>query len=165
MQQGNDDQVFWAFAAMTAAELKFPDVKDQPSWLSLAQAVLNTQVARWDTQTCEGGLRWQLYPYQNGYTIKNAISNGGFFQLAARLARYTGNQTYADWANKMWDWCATTPLLDMSKSPWAIADTATVSSNCTSHDELRWTYNYGTFLMGAAYMYNYVSCHFCRLDN
>lgn len=155
--QGNDDQVFWAFAALTAAELKFPEPegKDAPSWLSLAQAVFNDQAARWDTTTCGGGLRWQLYQYQAGYTIKNAISNGGFFQLAARLAYYTNNQTYADWAVKMWDWSTTTPLLNTTD--WTIADIATTASNCSDSSPLRWTYNYGTYLMGAAYMYNYVS--------
>jgi mannan endo-1,6-alpha-mannosidase len=101
---GNDDQAFWAFAAMTAAELKFPDPPpDQPSWLSLAQAVFNTQAAVWD-EKCGGGIRWQIPLFNSGYNLKNSISNGGFFQLAARLARYTGNQTYADWAEKMWSW-------------------------------------------------------------
>jgi len=35
---------------------------------------------------------------------KNSISNGAFFQISARLARFTGNQTYVDWAEKIWDW-------------------------------------------------------------
>ena len=74
---------------MSAAELKFPNPgpKD-PSWLSLAQAVFNMQVGRWDPH-CGGGLRWQFNPLNNGWMNKNTISNGCFFQLAARLARYT----------------------------------------------------------------------------
>ena len=90
-EEGNDDQAFWAFAVMSAAELKFPDPgKDKPSWLALAQAVFNTQVPRWDTQSCAGGLRWQIFFSNPGWDYKNTISNGAFFQLAARLARYTG---------------------------------------------------------------------------
>lgn len=61
---GNDDQVFWAFAAMAAAELNFPNPpSDQPQWLALAQAVFNTQALRWDTTSCGGGLKWQIFSF------------------------------------------------------------------------------------------------------
>ncbi|RAL02471.1 glycoside hydrolase family 76 protein [Aspergillus ibericus CBS 121593] len=149
---GNDDQVFWGLAAMTAAELNYPEDDGQPSWLSLAQGVFNTQVPRWDTSSCQGGLRWQIWPYQAGYTTKNAISNGGLFQLAARLGRYTNNETYSNWAEKIWDWSATTPLLQTNA--WYIADTTTTEAQCKDHGDIQWTYNYGTYISGAAYMYN-----------
>ncbi|GES64773.1 glycosyl hydrolase [Aspergillus terreus] len=149
---GNDDQVFWGIAAMTAAEINFPDVPDKYSWLSLAQGVYNTQVARWDTSNCGGGLRWQIFPYQAGYNMKNSISNGGLFQLAARLARYTNNQTYADWADKIWDWSASTPLLN--NQTWNVADSTDIETGCKTQGNNQWSYNYGTYLTGAAYMYN-----------
>jgi mannan endo-1,6-alpha-mannosidase len=139
---------------MTAAELNFPDVPNQASWLELAQGVFNTQQARWDTTNCNGGMRWQIWPYQAGYTTKNAISNGGFFQLAARLARYTNNQTYATWAETTWDWSATTPLLNTTT--WYIADTTSIAAQCHDHGDFQWTYNYGAYMMGAVYMYNLV---------
>lgn len=139
---------------MSAAELNYPESGDQPSWLALAQGVFNTQAERWDTTACGGGLRWQLFPYQGGYTLKNSVSNGGFFQLAARLALFTGNQSYADQAIKMWDWCAQSPLLN--EQTWSVADSTSMTDNCTSQGNLQWTYNYGVFFMGAAYMYNYV---------
>ncbi|KAL4779557.1 glycosyl hydrolase family 76-domain-containing protein [Aspergillus varians] len=148
---GNDDQMFWGTAAMTAAELNFPEQDDQPSWVSLAQGVFNTQIPRWDETACGGGMRWQIWPYQAGYTTKNAISNGGLFQLAARLGRYTGNETYIRWAEMIWDWSATTPLL---KSDWVIADTTSIANQCQDHGDQQWTYNYGAYLNGAAYMYN-----------
>lgn len=45
--EGNDDQVFWAFSVMSAAEYKFPDPPSgDPSWASLAQAVWNSQVCQ-----------------------------------------------------------------------------------------------------------------------
>lgn len=154
---GNDDQVFWGLAAMTAAEFNFPEKEDEPSWLSLAQGVFNTQISRWDTSTCDGGLRWQIWPYQPGYTIKNAISNGGLFQLAARLAYYTHNETYAVWAEKIWDWSAKTPLL--KEVDWTIADTTSSEANCKDHGDIQWTYNYGTYVSGAGYMYNYVGVY------
>jgi Glycosyl hydrolase family 76. len=151
---GNDDQVFWGLAAMTAAELNYPESDGQPSWVSLAQGVFNTQAPRWDTSSCHGGMRWQIWPYQAGYTTKNAISNGGLFQLSARLALYTGNTTYSEWAERIWDWSATTPLLKQKN--WNIADSTTCETQCTDHGDWQWTYNYATYVSGAAYMYNYV---------
>lgn len=51
--EGNDDQGFWAMAAMAAAERKFPDPpSDQPQWLALVQAVFNEYASRWDTEHC-----------------------------------------------------------------------------------------------------------------
>ncbi|GFF48527.1 mannan endo-1,6-alpha-mannosidase DCW1 [Aspergillus udagawae] len=152
---GNDDQMFWGLAAMLAAEIQFPDRSEGYSWLSLAQGVYNTQVDRWDTSTCGGGLRWQLYTYQAGYTMKNAISNGGLFQLAARLARYTNNHTYYEWAEKVWDWSCSSPLLN--NKTWSVADSTNVEDGCKSQGNNQWSYNYGTYLMGAAYMWNYTN--------
>lgn len=152
--QGNDDQMFWGLAAITASETGFPEIDGKPSWTSLARAVFNMQVGRWDTEACDGGIRWQIWPYQAGYTMKNAISNGGLFELAARLARFTKNETYADWADKIWDWSATTPLLQTKN--WYIADSTNNEANCKDSGNNQWTYNYGTYLAGAAFMYNYV---------
>jgi mannan endo-1,6-alpha-mannosidase len=145
--------MFWGLAAMTAAELRFPDRPTGFSWLSLAQGVFNTQTARWDTTSCGGGMRWQIYIYQVGYNMKNTISNGGLFQLSARLARYTGDSNYTDWANKIWDWSESTPLLN--NQTWHVAD-STNPPDCTNQGDGQYSYNYGTFIMGAAYMYNIV---------
>jgi mannan endo-1,6-alpha-mannosidase len=149
--------MFWGLAAMTAAEVNFPEQSGQPSWLALAQGVFNTVVARWDDTSCNGGMRWQIYPYQSGYTVKNAISNGGLMQLGARLVRYTGNQTYTDWVDKLWDWSASTPILTTNSTPWHINDLVTIDSDCKSSSGIQYTYNYGAYLAGAAYMYNSVS--------
>lgn len=139
---------------MSAAERNFPDPPPgSPSWLALAQAVFNLQANRWDTEACGGGLRWQIFPFNNGYRYKNSISNGGFFQLAARLARYTGNATYAEWAEKSYDWVIQTPLFT---SNYIIYDGAQMDNNCTKAELTQWSYNIGTYLMGAANMWNYV---------
>ncbi|PWY86805.1 mannan endo-1,6-alpha-mannosidase [Aspergillus heteromorphus CBS 117.55] len=152
---GNDDQMFWGLAAMTAAELDFPDSTEGYSWLALAQGVFNTQVARWDNSTCDGGMRWQIWTYESGYTMKNSISNGGLFQLSARLARYTSNATYAEWAERIFDWAVSSPLV--SNSTWNVADSTSITNDCTTQGDDQWTYNYGAFLAGAAYMYNYTN--------
>lgn len=151
---GNDDQGFWGMSAMQAAEETFPDPpEDEPQWLALAQAVWNTQADpdRHD-ETCGGGLRWQIPFANNGYDYKNSIANGIFFNLGARLARYTNNQTYADMAEKTWDWVVNIGLMDKD---YNIFDGAHVQTNCTDINRAQFSYNNGVFLLGAAYMYNF----------
>ncbi|KAF3941671.1 hypothetical protein ABW19_dt0207438 [Dactylella cylindrospora] len=149
---GNDDQAFWGIAAMMAAERGFPNPPaESPQWLALAQAVFNSQAVRWDDDTCNGGFRWQIFPLNNGYDYKNTISNGCFFHLAARLARYTGNRTYYEWAQKSYDWAE---AVDLITSDFKFIDGATVDSNCTTKDPIQWTYNGGIYLAGAAFMFN-----------
>lgn len=139
--EGNDDQVFWAFAVMSAAETTFPNPPpDQPQWVALAQAVFNEQASRWDTQFCGGGLRWQIYPFNSGWKYKNSISNGGLFQLAARLARYTHNQTYADWADKIYDWMDKSSLMNTSMPAHEVYDGSSVDNNCSVADAVKVAY-------------------------
>ena len=135
---------------MSAAELNFPNPPaDQPQWLALAQAIFNQMTQRWDTTLCSGGLPWQIYTFNNGYDYKNTASNGGFFQIAARLAKYTGNQTYADWANKAYDWLAASPLLT---DQYQVYDGSNSLENCSNADQMQWSYNYGILIGGAAYV-------------
>ncbi|KAI5798945.1 putative cell wall glycosyl hydrolase Dfg5 [Geopyxis carbonaria] len=150
---GNDDQAFWGLAAMSAAEKNFPNPpKGKPQWLALAQAVFNTQVPRWEKSTCGGGLRWQIFTFNKGYDYKNTISNGCFFLLASRLARYTGNNTYVEWAEKSWDWTRQVGLMTDDYRFW---DGANVNSDCSTVDVIQWSYNAAIYLAGAAYLYNY----------
>ncbi|MCJ1440768.1 MAG: hydrolase 76 protein [Stictis urceolatum] len=154
---GNDDQAFWAFTVMDAAELGFPDPpKDQPSWLGLAQAVFNRQTEKWDPTQCKGGMRWQKFPFNPGWDYKNLPSNGGYFHLAARLARYTGNNTYVDYANRMWDWIENGPMWQNKTDGLYLYDGIHVE-NCDKHDPGEWTYNVGQLLSGASYLYDYSS--------
>ncbi|KAL5337210.1 glycosyl hydrolase family 76-domain-containing protein [Aspergillus crustosus] len=153
--EGNDDQGFWALAAMSAAERNFPTPPGGgPDWLAMAQATFNTQAWRWDETKCGGGLKWQIFTWNHGYTYKNTISNGCFFNLAARLARYTGNQTYAEWAGRVWDWTSDVGFLT---EEYLFYDGANEAENCTVLDHVQWTYNAGVYLLGAAAMYNYTN--------
>lgn len=154
--EGNDDQGFWGMAAMSAAEQKYPDPpSSKPQWLALAQAVFNDQASRWDNQYCNGGLRWQIFTFNTGYDYKNSISNGCFFNLGARLALYTGNDTYAQWAEKTFNWTQAVSLMD---STYHFYDGAHTTLNCSDINRVQWTYNAGVFLLGASVMYNYVRC-------
>lgn len=152
---GNDDQSSWALACMDALELGFPNPpSDRPQWLQLAENVWNAQVARWNVQECGGGLKWQLYSFSNGFSYRNSASNGGFFQLSARLARYTGNQTYFDWADKTWDWMSNIGLIGSDSS---VYDGTDDTQNCTLLDHVEWSINSGLMLYGSAVLYDYTN--------
>ncbi|ODA79251.1 hypothetical protein RJ55_04844 [Drechmeria coniospora] len=154
---GNDDQGFWGMSAMLAAENKFPNPPDdKPQWLALAQAVWNTMVdpSRHDT-TCNGGMRWQI-PFSNaGYGYKNTIANGCFFNIGARLARYTGNKTYAEHAEKTWDWLWGVNYINHDN--YYVYDGAHVDMNCSDVNKATFSYNAAIMLQGAAFLYNFTN--------
>ena len=162
--EGNDDQAFWAFTAMSAAELNFPapgsDYQGYPTYAAMSQAVFNLQTARWDAATCNGGMRWQIQPLNAGYDYKNVAANGAYFQLAARLARYTGNTTYATYAEKMWNWLEASVLIDQGDgTTWKVYDGTGVDVQCSDANHAQYSYNYGLLIAGLAYMYDHVSAH------
>ena len=104
--------------------------------------------------TCNGGLRWQIFESNKGYTYKNSISNGGFFQIAARLARHTGNQTYVDWSEKIWDWMTGVGFIDDN---YNVFDGADIGQNCTKIVKTTWSYNPSILLYGTAMLFNYTN--------
>ncbi|TVY56329.1 Mannan endo-1,6-alpha-mannosidase DCW1 [Lachnellula cervina] len=151
---GNDDQAFWALTAMSAVEYGFPvpTTSSSDAYLTLAINTFNDFVSRWNTTQCNGGLKWQFTPSNAGFDYKSTISNGGFFQLAARLARHTGNATYLEWAEKEWDWM--TGVGFINATTWSVIDGAGDNNgeNCTVLSTQQWTYNNAIFLYGAAVM-------------
>jgi mannan endo-1,6-alpha-mannosidase len=151
---GNDDQAFWAIACLNAAEYHFPVPTGNSStvWLDLAEAVFNTQIARWDTADCNGGLRWQIFSSNKGYDYKNSISNGGLFHIAARLAKLTGNQTYVEWAEKTWNWMFDVKFIDAN---YNVYDGAEIPCNVVN--KVMWTYNPSMLLYGSAVLFNYTN--------
>jgi len=152
---GNDDQAFWGMAAMLAAETNFPNPpKDQPQWLALAQAVFNTQVVRWEMEDCHGGLRWQIPHTNGGYSYKNTIANVCFMNIAARLARYTQNETYAYWAERTWDWLQGVGYVDQD---WNVYDGGHTEFNCTDINKVQFSANPAILIHGVATMYNYTN--------
>lgn len=158
---GNDDQVIWALTAMEAAEHGFPipdSLKGQYSsdtYYKLAANAWNVIQQRWDTSSCNGGLRWQIFSSNSGYTYKSSISNAGLFQLSARLARYTGDSDgkYQAMATKVYNWMKNVGLvIDDGSLGNMVFDGATTTSNCSSIDQHRWTYNAGAMYLGAEYL-------------
>lgn len=153
--EGNDDQGVWGMAIMEAVERNFTN-PELHSWLEMAQAIFNTMDARWDTEHCGGGLRWQIFTWNSGYNYKNAISNGCLFHIAARLARYTGNESaYLPTAERVWNWMEEVNFLtEEDNGNLRIYDGANIEENCTDVTDLRWSYTYGIFMAGCAYLYN-----------
>jgi mannan endo-1,6-alpha-mannosidase len=69
--EGNDDQAFWVFAALSAAEHGFPDPPaPYPPWIVTAQNAWELYVERWNTTNCNGGLKWQFHPENKGFYYK-----------------------------------------------------------------------------------------------
>jgi mannan endo-1,6-alpha-mannosidase len=150
---GNNDQSFWGLASLTAHEtgLQKPP---QGEWIDFAANVWNTQSARWDTQICNGGLRNQIFAFNNGYTERNSITNGNFFLLSARLAHLTGNTTYQDWATKVFAWSKEVGLVSNESHVFESTDS---TDNCSTVVQDQWTNNHAMYTEGAALMYNLVS--------
>lgn len=151
---GNDDQGFWALSAILAAEVGFPNPPaDKPQWLALGQAVFNTMASpmRHDG-SCGGGLRWQVPLVNIGYDYKNSIANGCFFNIGARLARYTGNTTFSDWAERTWNWVYDIGFID--HETWAVYDGAHVPKECKDINKVEFSYNNAIFVQGCAFMYD-----------
>lgn len=151
---GNDDQAFWGMSAMIAAEAGFKDPpKDQPQWLSLVQAVFNDQTMpdrRVTEGPCKGGLRWQAVRYNNGFDYINTIANACYFNMGARLARYTGNQTYVELVEATYE---TIKRLGYIDKDYNVFDGAHLP-NCDKINRAQFSYNIGLLVQGAAALYN-----------
>ncbi|KAH9439544.1 hypothetical protein MCOR02_003093 [Pyricularia oryzae] len=155
-QMGNDDLGFWGFAVMSAAERNLPQPESSvPSWLKMSENIHASLASRWDTTTCGGGLLWQIFASNpNGLNYKNSVSNGAFFQLSARLARATGNQTYMDWANKIFDWSTGVGFVDQN---FHVVDGADKRDDCKKVNPVSFTYTNGIYMYGAALLANMTS--------
>lgn len=97
---GNDDQAFWALSALVAAETGFTDpAATDPQWLPLAQAVFNEQThedRRAPSGNCDWGLRWQVYPSNNGYDYINSTCKVRDSFWYDRMWRLTFTNSYCE---------------------------------------------------------------------
>ena len=123
--------------------------------MDVVKNVWNLQAARWDTATCDGGLRWQIFSFNEGYDYKNAGANTNFLLLSARLAKHTGNTTYVDWATKIYEWSNSTGLIssEMGDAPpgpgeqntyYGVYDGFMTGDNCSHVSKLMWSPNAAT---------------------
>lgn len=152
MTEGNDDQGVWGMAIMQAVERNFTN-PDEHTWLYMIQAVFNSMNNRWDSTTCNGGLRWQIFTWNSGYNYKNSIANGCLFHIAARLYRFTEESLYLEAAERVYDWMWEVGFI-VDSPDFVIYDGADDTENCTDLTIHKWSYTYGIFLAGCAYLYN-----------
>lgn len=151
---GNDDQAFWGMAALSAAETRFPNPpKDQPTWIDLAHTVWNMQQSRIDNM-CGGGLHWQARQSNAGWDYKNVVANAMFVNLGARLARYTGNDTFVQYADQIWDWMWGLNYID--HKTWSVYDGGYIQDDCKQVSTYTFTTNGAALIEATAYLYNYV---------
>jgi mannan endo-1,6-alpha-mannosidase len=143
---GNDDQAWWALAAMTAAESNIPPPGPVP-WIDLARNVFHEQSARWGGEACNGGLRWKIASGDDGFHYKNAISNGLLFQLSARIAALTKDPETLVWAEKIYNWSTGVGLVD---EEFNVYDGTDENNGCSDLNHDQWSYNVGVFLYGSA---------------
>lgn len=134
---------------MSAAEYNLPNPSTNISWIELATNAFNDFTTRWNTTQCNGGLKWQIFPSNAGYDYKSSIANGGFFQLTARLARYTGNATYLAWNEKVWDWMTGVKYISSNYNVYDGAGDLS-PGNCSQVDQAQWTYNNAAVIYGCA---------------
>lgn len=155
ISEGNENRTVWGLAALTAAERNFPQADGQgSSWEDLARNVFDGLAPRWDTQSCGGGLRSQIFTFNSGYNWKNSASQALFFQLAARLAHFTGNQTYVYWASRTYNWTRDAGLIG---DDFAVYDGASANDNCSNVSGEQWSYTAASFAYGSAVLANFVS--------
>ncbi|RAK86269.1 hypothetical protein BO79DRAFT_246974 [Aspergillus costaricaensis CBS 115574] len=152
----------WALGAVTAAEMGFPADSTKKSWLTYASQAQGTMRSTFTFSTvCDGGLEAGnsvLQPANE--SMKDALSNGEFLQLSARLAYLTtgDNQSaYADDAVTIWNWCVDNDMV--VESNWTVnflVTNTTASGDCTAMttNNGQYTYAYGLYMSAAAYMYS-----------
>jgi len=156
----NDHQCAWAQTAMTAAEVGFRR-PDNGSWVGLSIDMFDVIANRWDVGLCDGGLTTAAYTFADRFYADMA-ANSNFFLLASRLARFTKNQTYSEWAEKVFDWSKDAGLLSEN---YVVFDGGRGKDNCTTIDHDAWTYMHGLFTEGTAVMYQNVSTSLVELWN
>ncbi len=159
--EANDDQLFWGFTAMEAAERNFPPYADEsdenPSYAQIALNTYNSMAPRWDANNCDGGLRWQILSNMSGWDYKSTISTAGVYALAGRLARYTGDDEFVKSASRVLRWMKQSNFVMLSDDGtyYSVHDGAEiVDGNCPVVNGAIWSYNYATMMMGTVYLYS-----------
>ena len=150
---GNDDQAWWALAALTAAETGLTPTGSVP-WATLAQNVFQEQTTRWDNDKCNGGMKWKILEGDgtDGWHYKSSIANGLFFQMAARLALLTSSADIKAWAEKSYNWTVDVGLISPEFDVYDGTDDAKGENGCVDVNHNMWSYNVGVFMYGSAVM-------------
>lgn len=117
-------------------------------YLSTAKDLFTNISGGWNEDYAGGGIAWEKHQLYS----KNACSNGPAAILAARLYNVTKDESYKNWALKIYDWEKNTLF---ERSTGAVFDHINGQTNIT--DETALTYNMGTFVGAAVELYKITS--------
>lgn len=133
------------------------------AWINTPVTTLNEAWEQWDTK-CGGGIFWarDRSNKANG-DYKSFITEVEYMQVAARVAKQTGNSTYMTQAGQVLAWIQSASLLNtdgtINDGLHTAACNTVISDQCVAlarcPDSLtlrRWTYNYGEALGALAWM-------------
>ncbi|KAL8282922.1 hypothetical protein RB600_006090 [Gaeumannomyces tritici] len=156
----NHHQCSWAVAAMLAAESEMASPA-KPDWLRLAQNAFDMQAARFEFEekplgenyNCGGGLRSDIDSRAISFYRKDTLANTCFMNLGARLAKFTGNETYAKYSERAWNWMWNIEYID--HQTYAVYYGAAMNHNCTGMAKQRYSGSASWLTEGAAFMYNF----------
>jgi hypothetical protein len=104
--------------------------------LARARQIFALVESGWDTDTTHadpGGVFWTQAPWSQD---RNTVSNMPGAELGLRLYQATGDQTYLDWATRMYDW-TNRHLLAPNGMYWDHVDLA------GNIEKTQWSYNQG----------------------
>lgn len=154
----NGDQAMWGLAALTAAETGLKDPEGE-RWIDIASNLFDIFTLRWgNMDTCGGGLKQEIYPFQmEGIEFMDTETNGAFFLLSARLAKATGNETYAQWAEKSWDWSVKVGFVN-KENGYSVGSALDLqdAGGCDSVFDTKWSISYGLYTEAVAVMHSLV---------
>ncbi len=148
-----DDDGWWALAWLDAYEWQPRETR----YLTVAENLFGYIFKHgWSTRTCGGGV-WQN-SVRDG---KNAIANGLYLELAARLYLITRHSAYLTKAQNEWRWFMSSGMIDVIPGSADRTDPLhggelvydRVSRACVVRGGGFWTYNQGVFVGGLDDMY------------
>ena len=134
-----DDHQWWELAWVRAFQ-----ATGEIAYLERAAQVFDYVAVNAWTPLCGGGVLWCP-----GGNYKNAITNELFLTSAMELHAFASvlgkpSDYYLTWANKTWDWLASTGMINSDNLVNDGLDAAT----CQNNKQTTWTYNQGVLLDG-----------------
>jgi Glycosyl hydrolase family 76 len=147
-----DDDAWWALAWLDAYEWQPRDTR----YLTMAENLFSYIFKHgWSTKECHGGV-WQTV--QDG---KDAIANGLYLELAARLYLVTRHRAYLTKAQDEWRWFKSSGMIHVipassdriGRVPGGELLYDHVNKACVVGGAQFWTYNQGVFVGGLDDMY------------
>ncbi|KAI1073940.1 glycoside hydrolase family 76 protein [Whalleya microplaca] len=159
LTEGNDDQDFWAMAAVLAEQTGLQAEKTgllaegKIQWTDVAEKVFYEQTngqRRVQRGECKGALRWIISPIAEGYNYVSTGANAGYFNLGAQLARMTNNPKYVDAAEHTYELLEDIGFIS---DKYEVFDGAH-QDKCDKINRLQLSYTAAELIQGCAHLYN-----------